>query len=1488
MFYRCFFLIASILFAVGLSSSAQVAPAFALQFDGINDGVDMGAAKFPTVTNNFTMELWVKPGKARSNTVESTSGFAGITNESYAIFPELGSVAYGTTTHAGAGISIGTNGVSVVEHTAGYIPTLLVQDVVLTNWTHVAVVYSNRQPFLYINGSFVKSGFVSPKAFVHASVALSEWTTGYGPFKGQLDEVRIWDAVRNPSQIQTNQYIRLNGAESNLVAYYRFDEGSGTSTADATTNNRTGTLTNGVTWVPAGAPIATTAAATLDSFYPTATLNGSVNPNNVSSTAWFQWGLTTNYGNTTTPQVVRGTGTNFISFSQSISNLVLTNIYHYRIVAINSRGSITGLDQTFLLKGPPAASTLPATFIKQTSATLNGTASLANVSSDVWFEWGTSPGLGNIAPVVPRHSLLFNGSSDYVNVGTNKFSTVQNNFTMEFMVYPTAARAESAQSDIGIAGVANQRYAIFPDLLGNAGSIHGAGVSVGTNGISIFEHAAGLLASTLVYSNSLSGWNHVAVVYTGRRPSLFLNGTLVAVGQLSYGTVVRPSANFGESGLGYGYYAGLLDEVRIWSSSLSQTTLQQWMNQETLTNHPSYGNLIGHWSMNEGTGTVAYDTSAQANDGLLVNSTSWLVDASAVSVPLNALSPNTTYYYRVATSNSLGVAFGSILNFTTTADPYAVTENPTGVSVTSATLNGSINPNGTMTGWQFQWGTTTNYGNATSFTSAGNGTNFVSVATSLTNVLTPDASHHYRVVATNSFGTAYGSDVLLQTASYFFSNAGGNFPVLDYEQIQWGDYDNDGLLDVLLVNRDYTVALTQLWRNTGSGTFSNVNVGLTPVIAGDAVWGDYDNDGFLDILLSGQASSSVVTEIWRNLGNGTFTNINAGLTGVQSGAVAWGDYDNDGLLDVLLSGHSATTLTTEVWRNCGNGVFTNINLGISIGGYSSVAWGDYDNDGRLDLVVTGNSLVSYYNSELWHNTGNGSFTKINAGLNPLIGIGGTAWGDYDNDGFLDLLLAGWNGSDVTKAYIWRNNGDGTFANINASLTADAYGCAWGDYDNDGRLDLVLSSFSTNEVRRNLGNGTFTNLSLNLPIGAMMWGDYDNDNRLDFLNNNQLRHNDVGAANAAPTSPTGLASMTNGRTVTLSWNSATDDTTPAAGLTYNIRIGSSPGAGNIVHPSSSSNGRRRLAQMGNVQNGTNALFMLGSGLHYWSVQAIDAAFVGSAFSTNGSFLIRPECTLKTVTNFSVTTATLEGTVLAGTTTNSFRFLYGTNGLFNQSAPLQTIRPGQTFVPVAALLTNLAPGTTYNYKLSVMTDVGDTNSSSLSFTTLTEDRPTILSVVVTNLSTNSAVLTATIVPNNQATTARFYYENAVNGFGTDFQTFSGSLSNIVMTALVTNLIPGTTYNFYLVAENGLGTTVSPHVAFQTPVPPFKVTSTAVQANGRFSFQFNGLANASYTVLLSTNLSTWDVIGTATQVSPGSFQFIDTGSTNQTKRFYLLRSP
>jgi hypothetical protein len=230
--------------------------------------------------------------------------------------------------------------------------------------------------------------------------------------------------------------------------------------------------------------------------------------------------------------------------------------------------------------------------------------------------------------------------------------------------------------------------------------------------------------------------------------------------------------------------------------------------------------------------------------------------------------------------------------------------------------------------------------------------------------------------------------------------------------VAWGDYDNDGYLDILLIGTDSTYTpVSSVYHNNGDGTFTAIDAGLKDVANGSTAWGDYDNDGWLDILLTGNDRNwTLVAKVYHNNGDGTFADIHAGLPGV-SGAGAWGDYDSDGRLDMVLTGYDNNGYPmTKVHHNGGPNPFggwilTDINAGLTGIGGRSVAWGDYDNNGRLDILLTGRDNSDNPVSTIYHNNNDGTFTKVDAGLMGVSG-GSVAWGDYNNDGLLDILLTG--------------------------------------------------------------------------------------------------------------------------------------------------------------------------------------------------------------------------------------------------------------------------------------------------------------------------------------------------------------------------------------------------------------------------------------------------------------------------------------------------
>jgi Tol biopolymer transport system component/formylglycine-generating enzyme required for sulfatase activity len=274
-------------------------------------------------------------------------------------------------------------------------------------------------------------------------------------------------------------------------------------------------------------------------------------------------------------------------------------------------------------------------------------------------------------------------------------------------------------------------------------------------------------------------------------------------------------------------------------------------------------------------------------------------------------------------------------------------------------------------------------------------------------------------------------------------------------QTKWGDFDNDNDLDVLQTGM---YSGTKLYRNE-SGSFVPVSVDLAGYYNMQIDWGDYDNDGDLDILIIGMlGNTGEMAKVYRNNGDATFTDIDAGLpSGVaQGGAAKWGDFDNDGDADILLSGvprnETATWIHfTKIFRNDA-GSFTDISAGLPAI-TASGDWGDYDGDGDLDIVLSGrdhSQAGEVFVADVYRNDGNGAFVAVNAGLAGAQSSD-VAWGDYDNDGDLDALITS-NSQPDTKLY---RNDQGSFVKAYSFPEYSSQDIGWVDFDNDGDLDAHM-------------------------------------------------------------------------------------------------------------------------------------------------------------------------------------------------------------------------------------------------------------------------------------------------------------------------------------------------------------------------------------------------------------------------------------------------
>ncbi len=687
----------------------------------------------------------------------------------------------------------------------------------------------------------------------------------------------------------------------------------------------------------------------------------------------------------------------------------------------------------------------------------------------------------------------------------------------------------------------------------------------------------------------------------------------------------------------------------------------------------------------------------------------------------------------------------------------------------------------------------------------------------------------YDATASHMDGTLVNGPVWINSTIPPFVNIIAGLPGISDSSIAWGDYDNDGRLDILMTGTTNYLngesgAIAQVWRNTGNG-FSNINAGLPGVVFGTAAWGDYNNDGRLDILLAGMSVGyHQISQVWRNTGNG-FSNINAGLPGVWYGESAWGDYDNDGRLDILLTGEDESFIpVAQIWRNTGSG-FTNINAGLPGVFDGAAAWGDYDNDGRLDIVLTSGNVPF---SQVWRNTGSG-FTNINAGL-PGMDDGSVAWGDYDNDGRLDILLRGEYAYHLYAVQVWRNTGSG-FTNINAALPVlyDA-SVAWGDYDNDGRLDILFTGGYPGtltvlaQVWRNTGSG-FTNIvDIALPgvkRSTAAWGDYDNDGRLDILltgmdeskaSITRLYRNNVPVANTPPQSPSGLTTAAAGGGIMLGWNPASDPQTPAKGLTYNISVGSAPGAFDVVSPQATlTNGFRRVPALGNSQHGSTTLVDLPWGIYYWRVQAVDTAFAGSPFAAEAQFVVAVKT--QPATYLSHESRTLRGQVNPLGYPATAWFQWGDTTSYGHTTTATNPGSGTIALPVSCVVTGWATGT-YHFRIVATNDLGLHVGADNVFTIQSES-PTVVALPPTGVTATSATLQSKVNPRWAETFAWFEYGLTTKyGNATPAANLGSGPDALPFASAVTGLLPWMTYHCRTVASNSVGVTISADATLPLP--------------------------------------------------------------------------
>lgn len=344
-----------------------------------------------------------------------------------------------------------------------------------------------------------------------------------------------------------------------------------------------------------------------------------------------------------------------------------------------------------------------------------------------------------------------------------------------------------------------------------------------------------------------------------------------------------------------------------------------------------------------------------------------------------------------------------------------------------------------------------------------------------------------------------------------------------YHGAAWIDFDNDGLLDLF-------AARIGLYKNLGNGNFTKITTAVFPPEAQGTTWADFDNDGLIDCYVV--STSAPKSFLYKNSGNGIFTKINSGVIGDSSFNTGWGcafgDYDNNGYVDLVIAAATPFGIVNHpsrfyknnsgVFERLSSFEFTNVSAAYTIPSFE-----DFDLDGDVDLFIgSGPANNIGARDYLYYNTlfpgGTANFSRIDTGILGTDIVDGQNWNwiDIDNDGDLDGFLTNYSAGIRNRLYLNKGNGYYTKATQSevgtiVTETSPYLSNNWGDFDNDGDLDVFLTTDGgvQNKYFVNNGNGFFTrddgaglNGGFVSTYGATV-GDYDNDGDLDIFTHGTL-------------------------------------------------------------------------------------------------------------------------------------------------------------------------------------------------------------------------------------------------------------------------------------------------------------------------------------------------------------------------------------------------
>ncbi|MBA4057194.1 MAG: hypothetical protein C0490_20950, partial [Marivirga sp.] len=306
--------------------------------------------------------------------------------------------------------------------------------------------------------------------------------------------------------------------------------------------------------------------------------------------------------------------------------------------------------------------------------------------------------------------------------------------------------------------------------------------------------------------------------------------------------------------------------------------------------------------------------------------------------------------------------------------------------------------------------------------------------------------------------------------------------------------------------------LTIAYENV-DGSFKEKTTVLPDIINGSFATGDYDNDGDPDVLLSGMSGTSI-SKLYKNNGNFSFSLVYS-FPGLVNATMSWIDLDNDNDLDFLLAGTNSGDQSTKtyVYENKAGAFVLLSNTNLPTCTQCSMDWADSNGDGKIDLLISGLGDLPHTETALYLNNGDKTFTKGQSSVLKDLFNGDVGWGDFDNDEDMDALISGFSNDGLAYALVYENNNGVLKERTDIDITGVAEnwygGTAWADFNNDGYLDILVTGRGISQtvvsynfkVFLNGGQGKFTEaFDATFPgmnESSVDYGDYDGDGDLDI-------------------------------------------------------------------------------------------------------------------------------------------------------------------------------------------------------------------------------------------------------------------------------------------------------------------------------------------------------------------------------------------------------